>query len=296
MKISDLSKLIYFKEAAQVLSYTKAGQRLNTTPSSVQRAVKALEDDLGHKLFVRKWKGLALTPEGKMYLDRVLKALKELQLAEKELDAKKQTPLNKLKILTTLGLAADWVYKIIPIIQEAHPYLKIEMCTSNLEVSLESEEFDIYIGPKTESAISYRCKFITNVDFKLYASKQYLEKYGHPKNKAELKRHKLINFSGSNLTYFADTNEIFADLGDYENYHLTVDFYLVERRLVQSNLGIASIAKDIVEANYKELVDIFPTEKPISVPIYVYHLAKNLDEHTVQIIYDALIQVSPYHR
>ncbi|AIL13908.1 hypothetical protein IM40_11275 (plasmid) [Candidatus Paracaedimonas acanthamoebae] len=296
MKINDLNKLIYFKEAAQLLSYTKASKKLDTTPSSVQRAVKGLEENLEHKLFVRKSKGLALTSEGKLYLDRVLKALKELQIAEKELESKKQDPLNKLKILTTLGLAADWVYKVIPLIQNDYPSLKIEMCTSNLEVSLETEEFDIYLGPKIETALSYKNKFITNVDFKLYASKLYLERYGFPKDKKELKKHKLINFSGSSQTYFSNTNEIFSDLGDYENYDLTVDFYLVERNLVLSNLGIASIAKDIVEATYPDLVDIFPSEKPLSVPIYIYYLTKNLDESRIKEIYNNLIKVSPYQR
>ncbi|OJX12075.1 MAG: hypothetical protein BGO77_07980 [Caedibacter sp. 37-49] len=295
MKINDLNKLIYFKEAAQSLSYTKAAFKLSTTPSSVQRGVKGLEENLGHKLFIRKSKGLALTPEGKMYFDRVLKAIKELNLAEKELASKKILPFNKLDILTTLGLAADWVFKIIPKIQENHSQLKISICTSNLEISLDAEEFDIYIGPKTETSSSYISKFITNVDFKLYASKNYLEKNGYPKNKSELENHQIISFSNSNQTYFSDTNNIFNDV-ENNNFMLTTDFYLVERKLVQSDVGIASIAKDIVESDYTDLIDLFPLEQPLSVPIYFYYLTRNLNEGIVNEIYNTLLQVSPYRR
>lgn len=296
MKINDLNKIFYFKEAAQALSYTKAAVKLSTTPSSVQRGVKGLEENLGHRLFIRKSKGLALTPEGKMYLDRVLKAIKELNLGEKELESKKQAPFNKLNILTTLGLAADWVYKIVPKIQESYPQLKISICTSNLEISLDSEEFDIYIGPKTETSLSYINKFITNVDFKLYASKNYVKKFGYPKNKSELRNHKLISFSESNQTYFSDTNDIFNDVENNNDFQLTTDFYLVERKLVQCDVGIASLAKDIVESNYTDLVDIFPEEHPLSVPIYVYYLVRNLNEGIIKEIYNTLLNVLPYRR
>src|SRR5688572_28357862 len=107
MKINDLNKIIYFKEAAESLSYTRAADKLQTTTSTVQRSVALLEESLRTKLFIRKYRGLALTPEGKMFLDRVLKSMKELYLGEKELAERRQEPTNKLKILTTLGLAAD---------------------------------------------------------------------------------------------------------------------------------------------------------------------------------------------
>lgn len=293
MNFNDLHKLHYFKEAAETLNYTKTAQNLGASPSGVQQAVKSLEESIGHKLFIRKSKGLALTPEGKLLYGRTLNIMKELSLAEKELTSKIHEPISKLKILTTLGLAADLVCKYLPIIKSIYPDLKFELRTSNLELSLETEEYDIYVGPKTESAKNYKSMLLTNIDFKLYASPSYIDKFGNPSTLKDLQNHKLINFSGTIQSYFTHTNKNFSQLEEYENYDFTIDFYLVEYFLVNEGLGIASLATAIVKLRYPHFVNILPKTKPISVPIYMYYLPRKLEDKFIKESYDAFIKALP---
>ena len=61
MKISQLE---YFVEAARTLNFTKAAQDLYTSRQSVSHAVKALEGELGTKLFYQTSNSLSLTQDG----------------------------------------------------------------------------------------------------------------------------------------------------------------------------------------------------------------------------------------
>ena len=59
-----LAALRGFESAARHLSFTGAAAELHLTQSAISRQVAALESDLGHRLFLRKTRALALTPAG----------------------------------------------------------------------------------------------------------------------------------------------------------------------------------------------------------------------------------------
>ena len=62
--LPSLSALAAFEAAARHLSLTKAAEELNVTTGAVSRSVRALEDELGHPLFVRRHRAVELTREG----------------------------------------------------------------------------------------------------------------------------------------------------------------------------------------------------------------------------------------
>jgi len=66
--LPPLNALRAFEAAARHLNMTRAAEELNVTPAAVSHQVVALEEMLGGKLFVRKQRGLALTPLGEAYL------------------------------------------------------------------------------------------------------------------------------------------------------------------------------------------------------------------------------------
>lgn len=57
--------LEYFIVSADVGSFSKAAEVLYTTQSNVSKGVKALEEFVGDRLFVRQSTGITLTPQGK---------------------------------------------------------------------------------------------------------------------------------------------------------------------------------------------------------------------------------------
>jgi DNA-binding transcriptional LysR family regulator len=293
MKINDLNKLFYFKEAAELLNYTKTAEKLQASPSGVQQAVRALEISIEQRLFIRKSKGLALTPAGKILYDRVIKLFKELDLAEKELASTKKEAIENIKILTTPGLASEWVYKTFQPLKEQYPDLKVEFLTSNFEIALEAGDFDVYIGPSIETSPEYKSLYLASLNFRLYASQQYIGKYGHPKNLQDLKNHKLIKFSGLIQAYFSDANRAFSEPHVDQEYDYVVDYYLAEYNLVESGLGIACLSQELVELRGSNFVDIFSKIKPVTIKIHFYY-QRNIDQKLIDTTYNVLKATSPF--
>lgn len=62
--LPSLTALAAFEASARHSSMTRAADELNVTPGAVSRQIRAIEDDLGVSLFLRKGRGVALTPAG----------------------------------------------------------------------------------------------------------------------------------------------------------------------------------------------------------------------------------------
>ncbi len=69
----DWDKLKVFHAAAEVGSFTHAGERLGLSQSAISRQVSALEQELSVPLFHRHARGLILTEHGEMLYDTARK-------------------------------------------------------------------------------------------------------------------------------------------------------------------------------------------------------------------------------
>lgn len=82
-----LNPLRVFAVAARVQNLTCAAQTLHVSQSAVSRHIAALEGHLGLALFKRQRHGVALTPAGARYAERVVSAFEEIDAATAQLVA-----------------------------------------------------------------------------------------------------------------------------------------------------------------------------------------------------------------
>ena len=80
-RLPSLNGLRAFEAAARHLSFTQAASELNVTQTAISHQIRRLEEELGIRLFVRKNRALALTPEAKEYLPGIRAAFNDLRLA-----------------------------------------------------------------------------------------------------------------------------------------------------------------------------------------------------------------------
>ena len=80
----DLDLLRCFVTISEVGSFTRAGDRLGRTQSTISLQVKRLEEQLGRTLFARTPRSLSLTDDGKRLLGpaRQLLRLNDAAIAE----------------------------------------------------------------------------------------------------------------------------------------------------------------------------------------------------------------------
>ncbi len=76
----ELWQLRTFCEVAETLNFTKASERLHLTQSAVSHQIKALEEELGVRLFVRGKRGVKLTEAGVSAVENARRILAEAEL------------------------------------------------------------------------------------------------------------------------------------------------------------------------------------------------------------------------
>lgn len=110
----DLRHLRTFKAVASELSFTRAGRELGYVQSAVTAHVKALEADLGVKLFDRLGRNVVLTEAGRELLAH---AMKILDLTESARDAVSNDtePSGTLHVSASESLC---IYRLPPVLKE----------------------------------------------------------------------------------------------------------------------------------------------------------------------------------
>jgi len=86
----DFYQLSYFKKVAEIRSISRASEELLLTQPAVSKQIKALEDELGEKLFDRIGKKVFLTRTGEVlyaYAEKILRFVQEAKTAVKDMSA-----------------------------------------------------------------------------------------------------------------------------------------------------------------------------------------------------------------
>jgi LysR family transcriptional regulator, glycine cleavage system transcriptional activator len=142
-RLPSLNGLRAFEAAARHLSFTQAASELNVTQTAISHQIRRLEEELGIRLFIRKNRALALTPEAREYLPGIRAAFNDLRLATDRLLRKDAD--NVLTISTLASLAAKWLLPRLSAFQEVHPDIDVRITTSTGLIDFASGDVDAAI-------------------------------------------------------------------------------------------------------------------------------------------------------
>jgi LysR family transcriptional regulator, glycine cleavage system transcriptional activator len=139
MERPPLNALQVFVTAARAKNMTRAAERLHLTVSALSHQVRTLEQRLGYTLFKRGPRGLALTPEGTLLLDRVGPHLDAIDGALRPLRTRRD---NALSLSAMPSLASSWLMPRLPRFVAKHPDVEINLDSSIDLVDFADGRFD----------------------------------------------------------------------------------------------------------------------------------------------------------
>ena len=146
--LPSLDLLRGFEASARNLSFTKAARELFVTQSAISRQVKALEDQLGVALFMRRHRELRLTDAGQSLYKTAGDALKMLRDAAAKLGAR---PGGMLTVTTTVGVASLWLVPRLNEFRSRHPGIEVRLAAASEIQDLDRDGIDVavrYSSPK----------------------------------------------------------------------------------------------------------------------------------------------------
>lgn len=201
MAVQDpLDGVSTFVQVVEAGGFTSAAERIGVTRSAVGKAVARLETRLGTRLLQRNTRSQTLTEEGQIYYERCIRALKELEAAEADLDSGRMEPIGRLRVSVPEGFGQLCVAPILLNLTRLYPQLSIDLSFGDRTVDLIEEGFDlaIRIGPLHDSGtLSARLLGIQHIS--IGASPAYLARHGTPRNLEELDGHTVIGYSRSGV-------------------------------------------------------------------------------------------------
>ena len=268
----DWDKLRIFHAVADAGSFTHAGHELALSQSAVSRQISALEMDLNVPLFHRHARGLILTEQGEVLYRTAHDVFTKLAAAKTRLMDSKEKPSGELRITTTVGLGSVWLTPRIKEFTELYPQINVTLLLDDRELDLSMREADVAIRLRRPTQPDLIQRKLFTVHHHIYASLEYVKKYGIPKSVEDLDKHKILTF-GQAPGYLSTINWLETAGRSEDNPRpvaLRVNNAYGLRRAVQSGVGIASLADYIVAAD-SNLVQIdLPLELPQFDTYFVY--------------------------
>src|SRR6185369_7019750 len=140
-RLPPLNALRTFEAAARHESFTRAAQELSVTQGAVSQQVKALEAQLGVRLFNREHQKLTITESGRQYQAVVRDAFDRIAMGTERL-VQRQTS-GVLTVSTSPDFAAKWLLHRLGRFAEAHLEIDLRVSATLQHVDFAREDVDL---------------------------------------------------------------------------------------------------------------------------------------------------------
>jgi DNA-binding transcriptional LysR family regulator len=190
----DWDKLKIFHAVTQAGSFTKAAEVLNLSQSAISRQIQSLEYELKTTLYERHARGLSLTDNGEILYKTANEVISKIKEVESDLMDKKDKPSGKIVVTTVVGFGGIWLTPRIQEFMEKNPDIEVELIVTDQELDLSTREADIAIWMRQPKQLNYIQKKLIDINYHIYGSSKYLEKFGVPRTVKDLDKHNLITY------------------------------------------------------------------------------------------------------
>ena len=190
----ELSQINAFLAVARCGGFAAAAREQGVAPSSMTRAVAALEASLGVRLLQRTTRQVTLTEAGARYRDRVAPIAEELAAARADASDAARGPAGLLRLAASVSYGQVVIVPLLPAFAEAHPDIVVDLVLSDDRLDLVSERIDLAVrhGHLPDSQLVARR--LATAAYRLVASPAYLASRGAPKTPDALAGHRALGF------------------------------------------------------------------------------------------------------
>ena len=269
----DWDKLKIFYAVAEAGSFTRATINLNLSQSAISRQIQSLEEDLKVQLFERHARGLTLTENGEYVFKTAHEVISKLKDIETSLSDQKNKPTGKLTITTVRSFGTHWLTPRIQEFMQLNPNIEVELIFDDKELDLSTRQADIGIFMRRPKQLNYIQRKLVDINYYIYGSTKYLEKYGIPKTINDLNKHRFISFGkGAPSPVFNPDWALKLGVKDNKKRKSIMKVNSVMGLLlaVESGVGLAALPEYLVSSS-TNVIKVLPNSAgPITEAHFVY--------------------------
>ena len=287
----DWDKVRVFYTVAEAGSFTHAGENLHLSQSAVSRQISSLEESLNVSLFHRHARGLILTEQGELLFRTAADVLQKLSIAEQRILDNRISPEGPLKINTTVAFGSVWLTSRMAGFLELYPRIDVSLALSDDDLDLSMREADVAIRMSAPTQGDLIQRHLLKMPYKVFASPEYIERHGIPKNPSELDKHRTIVYGeGANLPSSNGNWLLHAGSakGQKRRATLRVNSIYAILRAVEGGLGIGALP-DYMQRESNRLVEVLPELKCPQIDAYFVYPEEIRNMKRIAVFRDYLI-------
>lgn len=289
----DWDKIRIFYTVAEAGSFTRAGDDLGLSQSAVSRQISALERELKAPLFHRHARGLILTEQGDLLFRAARDMRMRLETTRARLDETSERPSGELKVTSTVGIGSMWLAQRIAEFLDLYPDVRVQLILTNEELDLAMREADVAMRLRRPAQPDLIQRRLFTVHFHVYASVDYIKRFGEPKSLEDLDNHRIVSFGGEQQpSYLLEVHWLRTagrDAREPRPVHLVVNNISALRIAVETGAGIAVLPDYAVRDGSSKLTQVLRDVEMPSLDSYLVYAEEMRSVARVQAFRDFLV-------
>ena len=251
----DWNALKVFLAIVRRGSLSGAATDLGVNHSTIFRRLNSFEEEIGGQLFERKNNRYELTTLGHEMLELAQNIENSFDGISRHLVGKDIQPKGIVKITAPNNIAYRYLPRYITDFNIQYPEIQVELLVSNQEFNMSNRQADIAVRSTSSPQEHLIGRQVCTLNWSVFASKAYEDKFGLPSDMDELVNHSLIGATGGmcRLPAFKWLDKHFADQVITRCDDLTAMSYFVE-----SGQGLAFLPDD---QSRPELIKLFGVQE-----------------------------------
>lgn len=194
--MNQLQAVRYFITLADTLSFKATAQHFGVPSSTVSRAIKALESELGVQLVERTTRRVRLTEVGSWYLGEVVAPVRALDAADALVGERAREATGVLRLTALPGYGEARLFEVLEAFRRAHPRVVCDVEFTDRYLDLSTGEVDVALRATADPPEYMVARRLHSHRFVLVGGTEYLEREGRPRTLVDLQRHPMVVYRG----------------------------------------------------------------------------------------------------
>lgn len=257
-----LESLLFLNSVLKSKSKRATAEELNTSMDTINKYLSDLEKELGTPLLNSNGRGSVLAPEAHQVAE-ISKKLEHLLQELNNLSNQKTQIVGKVRLGLTEGVASClFPYNIMDFYQN-NPQIELEVIASDSRINMNIMEVDVNIANEPPSGADLVQIARTDMKCGLFASREYVSRYGVPKDVDDLVNNHKICHKGTHAQNVSNWKKIISKA---KHVVCTTNSTYALRTLIESGAGIGLAP---LSFNTQHLVAIDTIKLDFIIPLYL---------------------------
>ena len=194
--MKGISGAVGFVRTVEAGSFAGAAKKLGITPVAVSKNVQRLEQRLGVRLLRRSTRKLSGTEEGRLYYERCVGPLRELESAESAITEKGRSPSGTIRVTSLSPFGRTYVLPLIPAFSRLYPGIELELRLDDAVSDMIAGGYDVGIRAGEARDGSMVMREVAPLNFVVCGAPSYFAERGIPLTVADLSKHNCLRLRG----------------------------------------------------------------------------------------------------